>query len=147
MQKLIVIFIFSVALVGCGNSSSEGTKSEGILNDSSFDCEKSFQTDWCSQNLASSSDITSICKGKIYAGDIIYYSFYIKSSSANSCLVDLGLGTKSVTIGGCSGASQAKLSSNEGIVEVLSCYNSAGSDTYVEGTLSNGQMFRAIHAE
>ncbi len=147
MQKLIYSLVLGVFLIGCSASSPSGSKSLTVLTASSFDCEKSFQTDWCSQNLQTSSNITSVCKGSIYSGDIIYSSLYIKSTLANSCLVDLGLGSQSVNITGCANAIQTDLSSTSGAVTVLSCYSTTGSDVYVEGTLANGQSFRALHIQ
>jgi hypothetical protein len=143
-MKTVMIFIVGMAILGCGGASST-PKSSNLLEASSFDCEKSFQSDWCSANLQTDSNISSVCSGKIYSGDIIYYSLYLKSNSGNSCLVDLGLGSESLTISGCSSASRIQYSVVTGVVDVMTCSDSIRANTYVEGTNSDGVKFRAIH--
>jgi uncharacterized protein YceK len=147
MQKFALILIVSVGFLGCGSSSSNGTAASDKLSASSFDCEKSFQSNWCSQNLEGSSSINSICSGDVFSDDLVWGTLYLTSTSTKSCLVDVGLGTKTVAISGCSSAVQKTYSSTDGAVDVFTCYNSSGSTVYIEGTLSNGQAFRAIHTE
>ncbi len=144
-MQLIVLYIVILSLFSCSKLSTSTKKTEEPVTDSSFICEKYFQADWCSSNLETTSNITSVCSGNIFYEDIIYKSVYLKSNSGNTCLIDLGHGAEVVNVNGCSYAVKNQLSGPSGLVDVISCYDTSGANSYVEGINSNGDLFRANH--
>jgi hypothetical protein len=142
-MKLIFAAFFISTVLGCTGGNSPTSKSD-FLRASSFDCEKSFQDDWCASNLESNSNIGTVCAGKIYSDDLIYRSVYLKSSSGNSCLVDLSAGSAQMQLSGCSNASKITFASAAGNVDVSFCFNSSGGVSYVEGVMPPGAAFRAL---
>ncbi len=146
MKKILSFIFISCFLAACNNSDSPSNPSSSErLSAASFDCEKSFEERWCSQNLSPSSNVTSVCSGNISAGDIIYSALYLKSSKGNSCLIDLGPGIQATNISGCANSYQTQYSSALGDVAVRSCSDASGKQVYIDGATLSGQAFQALH--
>lgn len=142
MTKFLKIFILPCLLAGCFGSNSDTKQSPSSAVGLSFDCEKSFKAEQCYPNLATSSDITTICSGVFYSGDIIYYPYYLTSNQGNSCLIDLGPGAKKVDLVGCANATETTYSSALGPVQVTYCQDSSGNQSHLYGTNADGQEFK-----